>query len=197
MKKDKEIMILTAAYFLALPAMFILPLFNVPEYSIVGNTLSELGAQFSPNAWIMNSLFVSLGVSSVIAGWGYFEGFMLHRIVLILFGISIVLIAFFNHAPVNPDIQYNIREDEWHAYFTYSAGLSFVILSIATGFILEKRENRLLAIAAGISAIFLSIMMSETDRFAGIWNRLLFIIMFGWLIYNFKNRNYKNRNHYR
>ena len=56
--------------------MFILPLFSVPGYSIIRNTLSELGAQFAPYAWIMNFIFVSLALGSVIAGWRYFEGFM-------------------------------------------------------------------------------------------------------------------------
>jgi hypothetical protein len=105
--------------------------------------------------------------------------------VLILFGISLTLTAFFNHSPVNPDIIYNIKEDGWNAYFTCSAGLSFIILSIATTFTLETHQDRLLTLAAGFSAIFLSVLMSEADWSAGISQRLVFIISFGWMIYIF------------
>ena len=189
-KKNRGIIALTVAYILMLLVMFILPLFNLPGYSIIRNTLSELGAQFTPEAWIMNSVFVSLALGSVIAGWGYFEGFGLHRIVLLLFCISLTLTAFFNHAPVNPDIQYNVREAGWHAYFACTAGLSFIILSIATSFILEKQQDRLMAKAAGISSIFFTVMMSEADLLAGIWQRFMFIISFGWMIYTFKTREF-------
>jgi hypothetical membrane protein len=191
-RRNKGISLLAAAYILMILVMFILPLFSVPDYSIIHNSLSELGAQFSTNAWIMNFVFVFLALGSIIAGWRYFEGFVLHRIVLVLFGISLALTAFFNHAPVNPDIQYNISEDGWNSYFISSAGLSFIILSIATSFILEKQLDRLLAVAAGISAILLSVLMSEFDWSAGIWQKLQFIISFGWMIYTFKTRDVKS-----
>jgi hypothetical membrane protein len=188
MKKDSGLIVLGAAYILAILVMFLLPLFSSKEYSISGNTLSELGAQFAPDAWIMNSVFVLLAIGSLTAGWKYYEGFMLHRIILIIFGVSLILLAFFNHAPVIPDLRYNISEDGWHSYFICTAGLSFIILSIATSFILEKQQERFLALAAGISSIFLSVLMSEADRLVGIWQRLMFIISFGWMIYNFKTK---------
>jgi hypothetical membrane protein len=187
MKTKNGIIILTTAYTLGILVMFILPKFSVPEYSIISNTLSEIGAQFSPNAWIMNLIFVSLAFGSVIAGWRYFEGFIAHRIVLLLFGISLILLSFFNHAPINPDAHYNLTEDGWHAYFVCSTGLSFIMLSLATSFILEKQRDRLLALAAGISVMFLSVLMAEADRLEGVWQRLIFIIAFGWLIYNFRS----------
>jgi hypothetical membrane protein len=185
-KESRGIMPLSAAYLLMLLAMFILPLFSVPEYSIIRNTLSELGAQSAPGAWIMNIVFTALALGSVIAGWRFFDGFVFHRIILILFGVSLALMAFFNHAPVNPEVQYNLREDGWHAYFAGTAVLSFIILSIATSFILEKQQDRQLARAAGTSAMVLMVLMAEADRLAGVWQRLILIISFGWMIYCFK-----------
>lgn len=182
----KGIIVLTTAYILMFPVIFILPLFRKPEYSIIENTLSELGGQSEPDAWIMNFIFISLAIGSVIAGWRYFESFMLHRIVLVLFAISLILAAVFNHAPINPDAQYNIREDGWHSYFACTAAISFFILSIATSFIADKQIERIMAIAAGLSVIFLSVLMSEADWAAGIWQRLIFIIVFGWMIYSFR-----------
>jgi len=188
MKRNKEILILLAAYIMLLLVMFILPVFSIAEYSIISNTLSQLGAQNTPNAWIMNFTFVSLGIGSIIAGWRYFEGFAFQRLFLVLFGISVTLAAFFSQAPVNAHTQYKILEDGWHSYFIFTAGMTFVILTVSSTFILENQKDRLLTTAAGISVIILSILMSEVPFIKGVWQRLLFIISFGWMVYCFNNR---------
>ena len=190
MKKNTKILLFEGAYILLLLAMFLLPLFSAPEISITRNTLSELGAQFSPYSWIMNSIFAALALSAVISGWGCFEGFVFLRIILVLFGISLVLSAFFNQAPVNPEIRYNIREAGWHMYFVCTTWIAFIILTFSTALMLEKQTDRLLAIITGISAILLSLLASEADRTAGIWQRLMFIISFGWMIYTYKTMDY-------
>jgi hypothetical membrane protein len=189
MKRNKEIVILEAAYCLLLLVMFILPFNSVPEYSLISNTLSQLGAQNTPNAWIMNFTFVSLGTASIIAGWKYFKGFAFQRLFLILFGISVTLAAFFNHAPLNPFAQFRISEDGWHSYFIFTAGMTFVILTVSSSFILVNRKDRLLATAAGASVIILSIMMTEVPYIKGVWQRLFFIISFGWMVYCFRTRD--------
>ena len=190
MNKKAKIILLEGAYFLMLLAMFILPLITAPEISIVRNTLSELGAQFSPCSWIMNSIFAALAISAVVSGWGCYEGFVFLRITLVLFGISLALSAIFNQAPVNPEIRYNIREDGWHLYFACTTWITFIILTFSTALILEKQSDRLLAVITGISAVLLSILTSEADRTAGVWQRLLFIISFGWMIYTYKTIDY-------
>jgi hypothetical membrane protein len=189
MKRKNEILILEAAYCLLLLVMFILPVYSTPGYSIIRNTLSQLGAQNTPNAWIMNFTFLTLGIGSIIAGWRYFDGFAFQRLFLVLFGFSLMLAAVFNHAPVNNLIQYKIQEDGWHSYFIFTAVLTFVILTVSTTFILEEQSSRLLTTAAGVTVIFLSILVSEVPNAAGVWQRLLFIISFGWMIYSFKSRN--------
>ena len=186
MKRTKEILILIAAYILLLLVMFIIPCYSAPEYSIIRNTLSQLGAQNTPNAWIMNFTFVLLGIGSIIAGWRYFEGHPFQRLFLILFGISLTFAAFFNHAPVNTLIQYKISEDGWHSYFIFTAGLTFIILTVSSTFILEKQADRIIAMAAGVLVLLLSVLMSEATQAAGVWQRLLFMISFGWMIYSFK-----------
>jgi len=186
MYRNPNILILVAAYCLSILVMFILPFYSTPEYSLISNTLSQLGAQNTPNAWIMNFTFVSLGIGSIIAGWRRLEGFAFQKLFLIIFGISITLAAFFNHAPVNAIIQYNILEDGWHSYFIFTAGLTFVILTFSTTFILETHAARLLTTAAAVSVIILSILMSEVAQAAGVWQRLFFIISFGWMIYSFR-----------
>jgi hypothetical membrane protein len=188
MKRSKEILILVAAYTLLLLVMFILPFYSAPEYSIISNTLSQLGAQNTQNAWIMNFTFVSIGISSIIAGWRHFEGFAFQRLFLILFGLSLTFAAFFNHAPVNSLITYKITEDGWNSYFMFSTGLTFIILTVSSTFIPQKHTDRLMAITAGALVLFLSVLMSKATHAAGVWQRLYFIISFGWMIHSFKTR---------
>lgn len=188
MKKNRWIIVLAAVCIMTVLVMFVLPLFSAPGYSIIRNTLSELGAQSAPRAWIMNYYFIALAIGSVVAGWRNFEGFIFHRIVLVIFGLSLLSMALFNHAPVNPDIHFSLTEDGWHAYFACTAGLSFILLSLASGLILDKQQDRLLAIGAGLSMLLLSILMSEAEWAAGVWQRLMFMIAFGWMIYNFRAR---------
>jgi len=189
MKRNKEILILVAAYVLLLLVMFILPSYSAPGYSIISNTLSQLGAQNTPNAWIMNFTFVFLGIGSIISGWRYFEGFAFQRLFLILFGISFTLAAFYNHAPINTITQFKISEDGWHSYFIFITGLTFIILTVSSSFIPEKQADKILAIVAGVSVLFLSVLMSKAIQTAGVWQRLSFIILFGWMIYSFKTRD--------
>ncbi len=190
-KTNLKIQLLEGSYLIGILAMFILPVFSVPGYSIIRNTLSELGAQSAPCAWIMNLVFIILALSSIIAGWEYFEDFLLHRIVLLLCSVSLTLLAFFNHAPANPDILYNIKEAGWHIYFAGTAVLSFAILSISTSFILEKQYERILSMAAGLSIILLSLLMSLAEMYSGVWQRLMYLISFGWMIYLLKTRDYE------
>jgi hypothetical membrane protein len=190
MKRNRKILILVAAYTLMLLVMFILPFYSAPEYSIICNTLSQLGAQNAPNAWIMNFTFVSLGTGSIIGGWKYFEGFVFQRLFLILFGLSLSLAAFFNHAPINTLTQFQISEDGWHSYFIFITGLTFIIMTVSSALIPEKQAERHLTIITGIAAIFLSVLMTRAPQLAGVWQRLFFIISFGWMIYSFRARDF-------
>jgi hypothetical protein len=186
MKKKTGIFLLTGAYVLMIMAMFILPFFMVPDHSIIKNTISELGAQFSPYSWIINSILTALALSSVISGWRFYESHGFQRFILLLFGFSLSLAAIFNHAPVSSDIQYRITEDGWHSYLMNTTWLSFIILTFSTALIPEKAVNRSYSVITGLSAILLLLLFSEANGTAGIWQRLQFIISFAWMIYTFK-----------
>lgn len=184
MLKTTGIMLLTGSYIIMIMVMIILP-FIIPDHSIAANTVDELGAQYAPYAWIFNLTIICLATGAVITGWSYYEGYAFHRSILAISGISLVFSALLNHAPSDTQISYNVIESGLHEYFSCSAVLSFTILSIATGFIQERQNNKLLASISGLSATILLIMTSESDHMAGIWSRLLLIIAFGWLISSF------------
>lgn len=168
--------------------MFILPYFSMEGYSIANHTTSQLGAQKTPNAWIMNSVFVLMGLISIYAGWNHYEGFWLQKILLVIFGISLAMTAFFGHAPINPELSFNAQDDKIHSLFASATGMSFTILAISTGIIKTNKSEMILPIVVGILASVLSAMMFKIEGlsdFKGIWQRMIFIISFGWMIYEF------------
>lgn len=167
--------------------MFVLPFFTAEGYYIISHTTSQLGAQNTKNAWIMNFVFVLMGLTTIYVGWKHYDGYWLHKILLLLFGMSLVFTAVYSHAPINSLISYNIREDELHSLFASTTGFSFTILAISTGFVKKDTRKKFLPILVGIIATILSMMMFMIESYMGIWQRLIFIISFGWMIYEFKN----------
>jgi hypothetical membrane protein len=168
-------------------AMFLLPFFSVESYSIINNTTSQLGAQNAPHAWIMNVVFVLLGIFSIGAGWKVYKGYLLHRILLASFGISLILVAQYQHAPIDAAIEYDQPEDMLHSLFSNITGFSFTLLAISTSLILKYKTDRIIALAIGIAVTGLSILMFKFTDLMGIFQRIIFIVSFGWMIYVFRD----------
>ncbi len=189
--RDYYLYMLVATYCLMWLVIFILPYFSSPEYSIVKNTTSQLGAQATPNAWIMNATFAALGIGTMLAGWNPYKGFLLHRVLLLIFGISLSLTGFFSHAPVDPHINYNVGEDELHSAFASITGFAFTLLAISTAFICERKPDVYLSLLVGGLASLLSFLMFEIPCLMGIWQRTIFITSFGWYIYIFASNRFK------
>jgi hypothetical protein len=148
-----------------------------------------MGAQVTEYAWITNLALVLLGISSILSGWKFYKGLTFHRFLILLFGISVILSAAFNSAPVDSLKPYDITEDGWHSYFLLTSWLTFLILTLSTAFILENRRDRVLTIVTGAIIIFLSLLNSEIFSVAGIWQRLIYLISTGWMIYCFRSTN--------
>lgn len=182
-----KLKIFISSYIILIMVMFCLAFFSTEGYSIISHTTSQLGAQKTPNSWIMNFAFALIGLSSIYAGWSHYDKYWFHKILLICFGVSLVLTAIFNHAPINPNLTFSVREDELHSLFASTTGFSFTILAISTGFIKKNKSDKFLPITVGIVATLLSLMMFTIESFMGIWQRLIFITSFGWMIYEFRN----------
>lgn len=163
--------------------MFILPFFSVDEYSILKNTTSHLGAQDAPYAWIMNVVFALLGISAIVDSWTRLSKYWLHKVVISVFGISLILTAFFQHAPIVSGVEFNKIEDDLHSKFATITGFSFVFFAIASAFIESTTVRRVIAVAVGIIASLFSMLIFNMPDLAGVWQRMMFIMVFAWLIY--------------
>lgn len=172
--------------------IFILPFFSAEGYSIMANTTSQLGAQNTPNSWIMDWTFISLGISAIFAGIEIFNKHYFHLVLLFIFGIALSLTGIFKHAPIDLSLAYDIQEDEWHSIFASITGFAFTILAIASAFVLQKRSDKIIAMGIGCLATLLSILMFKVPEIQGVFQRGIFISSFAWLIYFFSNKGLIN-----
>lgn len=180
---------LTIVYLFMLFIIFLLPFYSAEKYSILKNTTSELGAQNTPNSWIMNITFALLGLCSIFDGWKFLNGYWFHRIVLTVFGISLILAAYFQHAPIGPGITFSVEEDSLHSLFSTITGFLFTFFAVSSSFILKMKSDKIIALFIGVMATALSLMIFTLPEFAGIWQRFIFISSFGWMIYLFRAKN--------
>jgi hypothetical protein len=166
--------------------VILLPIGITEGYSMVTDTIYDQGAQHSSFSILVNPILFILGTGSLAAGWRFYEGFVFNRIILAWFGISMAMTAIFHQAPADPLLAFNIMEDGWHSFFIFSAAFSFIILSIVTAYVLTVKTQRILALAAGLSITGLCVLLSRTGSLQGLWQRIMFAVVFGWLIYNFR-----------
>ncbi len=171
------------SFLLLLPIMFVLPFYSVDTYSIVKNTTSHLGAQSTTNAWIINVAFVLVGISCVLEAWLHLGKYWFHKILLTIFGLSLVFTGIFHHAPIIEGVIFNSIEDRLHSIFATIVGFSFTILAISSAFIEKAVKHRIINIVVGFTATILSMLMLYLPDYSGIWQRAIFIISFAWLIF--------------
>ncbi|MBL6447783.1 DUF998 domain-containing protein [Fulvivirga sp. 29W222] len=191
MKSRTRTLSFVLAYVLLVMVMFLLPAFSASDYSLVQNTTSQLGAQATPNAWIMNITFVALGLSSIVAGWKFLKNYWIQQIILVVFGFSLVMVAIYRHAPIDITVGYDNHQHRIHSLFASITGFSFTVFAFSMAFVFKHMYDRWIAMLVGIFAVLLSILMFSIADFAGIWQRMIFVMSFGWLIYIFSSKRKK------
>ncbi len=164
--------------------MFLLPFFSASGYSIIQHTTSELGAQNTPNSWIMNITFILLGITSIIEALRI-KRYYFHQFCMFIFGSSLVLAGLYSHAPISSDVIYSKSEDSLHTLFASLTGFSFTIFAFSFAFIAKKRTGKIISLLMGVIAILLSLLMFKYEDYTGLLQRLMFLTCFGWLIYIF------------
>ena len=177
------------AYVLMLVVIFVLPFFSYENYSIIEHTTSQLGAQNTPNAWLMNLTFILLGGSSIHDGWNHLENYWFQKVALVVFGGALLLTGVYSHAPIQPLVSFDVREDEVHSIFASLTGWSFTAFAVSMAFVDSTLDRKRLAIGMAILATVLSVLMFQVEEIRGIWQRLIFITSFGWMIFIFRNPN--------
>lgn len=162
--------------------MMVLPFFSVPEYVIFKNTTSHLGAQNAPNAWIMNLSFILIGAATIHEMWKALGAFWFQKIIISVFAIGLIMTGIFHHAPIVEGIPFSDFQDQMHSIFASIVGFSFTLFAISIAFIEEEKNRRIIAFIVCLGSMAISVLIFTVPDFAGIWQRIMFIGAFGWLI---------------
>jgi len=185
-RKILEFRYLLPVYIILLVVMFLLPYFSADGYSVFKNTTSQLGAQNAPNAWVMNMVFFLLGAACILEAWLHLRNFWFQKVILTIFGLGLIFIAFFQHAPITGSIPFNSLEDEIHSFFANVIGFAFTILAFSAAFITKSHVGKIMALLLGCISTILSALMFSLTTYTGILQRLMFILAFAWLIFFFE-----------
>jgi len=170
-------------YILMVLTAFVLPFFSSEEYSIVGNSLSELGAQSTPGNWIMNGVFILLSIVTILLGSKVLRRFWIPLYLLFFFAIALGFTAIYRHAPIT-DSYFLEGEHITHSIFSMITGVAFSAYCIAIVFTISKSIDKALAFLMFSIAIGLSLFMVTFPQYRGVFQRTLFITAFAWIFYS-------------
>ena len=163
--------------------MFILSSFSYSGYRILSNTTSQLGAQSSPYAWVMNSAFALMGIAVVISFWGSLRHKYYEDILPIIFGLSFVMVAIFQHEPGITGLAYNHTTALLHSVFATMMGIVISVYAIIKAMKANSTTDRILAVLALVSASGLSFLMYAVPAYTGLLQRIMFLSVLAWIGY--------------
>ena len=170
------------SYMIMLIVIFVLPFFSAEGYSIIRNTTSQLGAQNTPNALIMNVVFALLGVTFAVDVLSIRYTHWLYKVCGALFGLSLLGSAIFHHAPIQESVAFRVWEDQLHSFFASLTGFAFVGISFSSGVLEGNTPSGRMAFAAAAISVLMSLLMFLAPDYMGIWQRTMFALCFLWLL---------------
>lgn len=159
------------------------PLYTVQKYSFVSNLISELGAQHTPNNFIMISAFIALGGGIAFDGIKRFRKPILP---FILYGLSMALVGIFPHKPIDATINYNALYHDLHGINASIAGTLMTIGLLWQGFVMNGLHRIICFYMAGVSIIF-PIFMLSFPNYQGIIQRVIYFQILGWVWFKYQD----------
>jgi len=158
-------------------AVLLGPLYTVDEYSTVANLISELGAQHTPNNFIMICAFIVLGLGILVDG---VRKFQIPLLPFILFGLSMAIVGVFPHKPLDSSQGFNAMFHNLHGIVASIAGTAITGGFIWQGFRTHGRQRIICFYMAMIATIFPILMLSIPSH-KGIIQRVMYLHILGWL----------------
>jgi hypothetical membrane protein len=153
------------------------PLYTVDSYSVVSNLISELGAQHTPNNFIMVAAFIVLG------GGIFFDGMRRLRpdvLPLMLFGLAMTVVGIFPHKPLDSSLSFNVLYHNLHGITASVAGTLITIGFIWQGIRTNGIQRIICFYLAGVALIFPLLMLRFPD-YQGLIQRIMYLQILGWM----------------
>jgi len=158
----------------------------VPDpYNWMHNTISELASQGYAYKWVMQIGFIGFGVLLSIGAITNFrqEGkYRFLHLPLLIYASGILMAGIFCTRPFVDGIPYSEVEARLHSSFASIAGFALsaaILLYILT----DQSRRRILHAISLILVLGLSITFGLASSYAGIVQRILYLVGFSWLIF--------------
>ena len=187
-KNNISIIISIVTYAVLIVVSLSLPFISFDGYSILSNTTSHLGAQGSPNAWVVNLTFILLGLNTLRVM--IHTQIKYHQFFGSIFGISLILTGIFQHASFVTNYETILWKDQLHSVFATSTGIAFIWIAFGQGFMSEGKQ-RYAGIFFGVFATLLSILMGWVPNYMGLFQRIMFYGAFYYMFFYLKPNNQK------
>ena len=157
------------------------PLYTVTEYSTIANLISELGAQHTPNNFIMIMAFVIFGVTIALAG---IKNFQISLLPFIIYGLTMAVVGVFPHKPIDATVAYNATYHNLHGIIATVAGTALTIGFIWQGFRMRKPQKYICFYLALVAFVF-PVLMLSFNEYQGIIQRVMYLQVLVWLWINY------------
>jgi hypothetical membrane protein len=158
----------------------------VPEpYNWIHNTISELASQGYPNKWIMQIGFIGFGVLLSIGTITNFrqEGkYRFRHLPLVIYALGILMAGIFCTRPFVDGIPYSEVEARLHSIFASIAGFALSVAMLLY-FLTDHSRRRILHAISLLLVLGLSISFGSASSYAGIVQRILYLVGFIWLLF--------------
>lgn len=154
------------------------PSYTVERYSSISDVISLLGAQNTPNNFIMVAGFLALSIGIIVDGVRQFSK---PTVPFIAFGLCMGLAGLVAHRPLSPDVAFSL-----FAHHTHSALATLAGIFITVGLLWQAARQslprpRAIAIALAALCFGLPLCMLAFPGIQGFIQRLMYFLMFIWL----------------
>lgn len=170
------------AYLLLIAVIWILPFYSFTGYSLVANSVDELGAQNVPRAWIMNITIALQSLATFTLGMQAYKLKSIQLIILSFFSIAFFLTSYFQLAGnETARYLYSYTQDTLHSIFAIVSGFAFCLFCLLLILALKFDKHRVQTSIVIIVILALSYLIFEFPEMVGLFQRILYMIAFGWL----------------
>ena len=168
-----------------LVGMLVGPSLSLANYDWVQHTLSELGGQSMPGAFVMNLGFAGYGLGCILASIMAFKSRKLTHSAIIVFGSGLIGASLFSALPIDARLPSSLLEDRIHSFFASLIGFAFAVATASALFGSMGRPRDGLSWIALVSTVAIPLAMVNFPAVEGALQRIMFAISFLWVCRHF------------
>lgn len=159
-------------------------IFSNHNYDWTKNTISDLGSQGYDKKIIMQFGFLSFGLT-LMTGI-FLNGVTLRKLPVLIYGLCVALTGVFCTKPFFHLEEYAVSQARIHSVFAQFAGMAFTLGIIVQLIYSAEKNEKAIHLLFLILVLVFSAAFGLTKNYQGLFQRLLYLTSFIWLIRYFK-----------